>query len=90
MIEEDVIPPGSEWCNDKELESKSIFGGRRFTLGWWDIVESDDPEEVKRSFRIDMTLGDAHGSSGRDIGFEERLEESRGQPEESHVSTDTD
>jgi hypothetical protein len=30
------IPPGSEWCDDKHLESNGVFEGYLFSMGWWD------------------------------------------------------
>ncbi|KAF2140426.1 uncharacterized protein K452DRAFT_55747 [Aplosporella prunicola CBS 121167] len=35
MLKEDVIPPGAEWCDDKELEKRGVFHGYLFSLGWW-------------------------------------------------------
>lgn len=54
MMEEDVIPPGSEWCDDKELDARGVFSGRTFTLGWWTNETEDGEEEGVRSFRIDV------------------------------------
>lgn len=34
------IPPGSEWCNDQELQEKSLFEGLWFSMGWWKLKEA--------------------------------------------------
>jgi hypothetical protein len=36
MLKPDVIPPGSEWCDDEELVKRGVFGGLMFGLGWWE------------------------------------------------------
>ncbi|PYH96857.1 hypothetical protein BO71DRAFT_396652 [Aspergillus ellipticus CBS 707.79] len=36
MLKPDVIPPGSEWCDDKELTRRGVFSGLVFGLGWWE------------------------------------------------------
>ncbi|KAF7585421.1 hypothetical protein BBP40_010964 [Aspergillus hancockii] len=36
MLKPDVIPPGSEWCDDEKLVKRGIFGGFKFSLGWWE------------------------------------------------------
>ncbi|PWY77270.1 hypothetical protein BO94DRAFT_498710 [Aspergillus sclerotioniger CBS 115572] len=36
MVKSDVLPPGSEWCSDKELLRRGYFNGLVFGLGWWD------------------------------------------------------
>ncbi|KAF2137462.1 uncharacterized protein K452DRAFT_235787 [Aplosporella prunicola CBS 121167] len=49
MLKEGVIPRGSEWCTDKEMEQKGIFQSYLFSLGWWG--EKGTPE---RRFGIDI------------------------------------
>jgi len=34
MLEEEIIPLGAEWCDDKQLKGRGVFEGRTFTLGW--------------------------------------------------------
>ncbi|KAB8259372.1 hypothetical protein BDV32DRAFT_59412 [Aspergillus pseudonomiae] len=36
MLKPDVIPPGSEWCDDAELVKRGVFSGLMFGLGWWE------------------------------------------------------
>ncbi|KAE8394117.1 hypothetical protein BDV23DRAFT_179921 [Aspergillus alliaceus] len=36
MLKPDVIPPGSEWYNDKELVKRGVFSGLMFGLGLWE------------------------------------------------------
>ncbi|KAE8356872.1 hypothetical protein BDV28DRAFT_41853 [Aspergillus coremiiformis] len=36
MLKPDVIPPGSEWCDDDELVKREVFSGLMFGLGWWE------------------------------------------------------
>jgi hypothetical protein len=40
ILSEKVIPRGSEWYDDKELERRGVFDGLLFSLGWW----RDTPE----------------------------------------------
>ena len=35
MMNPDIIPPGSEWLNDKALMEQGLFRGLLFSLGWW-------------------------------------------------------
>lgn len=39
IMSESVIPRGSEWCDDKELERRGVFEGWLFSLGWWKETE---------------------------------------------------
>jgi hypothetical protein len=52
MLGEDVIPPGSEWCNDEQLKSRRVFEGKSFTLGLWE--NGEDHLQSKRPFRLDI------------------------------------
>jgi len=45
----EVIPPGSEWCNDKELKKKGVFAGYIYSMGWWG--QKGSPE---RRYGIDV------------------------------------
>ncbi|PWY69494.1 hypothetical protein BO70DRAFT_365747 [Aspergillus heteromorphus CBS 117.55] len=36
MLKSDVLPPGSEWWDDKELMRRGTFSGLVFGLGWWE------------------------------------------------------
>ena len=49
MLSENIIPPGSEWCSDKELLKRGVFEGWLFSLGWWDGKEGKG-----RRFGIDV------------------------------------
>ncbi|KAB8213305.1 hypothetical protein BDV33DRAFT_69402 [Aspergillus novoparasiticus] len=49
MLKPDVIPPGSEWCDDTELVKRGVFNGVMFGLGWWEgkrfAIDIGRPEE---------------------------------------------
>ncbi|KAE8413140.1 hypothetical protein BDV36DRAFT_39644 [Aspergillus pseudocaelatus] len=49
MLKPDVIPPGSEWCDDTELVKRRVFNGLMFGLGWWEgtrfAIDIGRPEE---------------------------------------------
>jgi hypothetical protein len=36
FVKRDIVPNGSEWCNDSELRKRSVFEGYLFSLGMWD------------------------------------------------------
>jgi hypothetical protein len=36
FVKRDIVPEGTEWCNDSELRKRSIFEGYLFSLGMWD------------------------------------------------------
>jgi hypothetical protein len=36
FVKRDVVPEGSEWCNDSELRKRNVFEGYLFSLGMWD------------------------------------------------------
>lgn len=52
ILSEEVIPPGSEWLNDKQLERNGTFERHRFKLGWWKggrygiDIESENEEDL--------------------------------------------
>jgi len=45
----ELIPLGSEWCDDKELRRRGVFDGYLFSMGWW-----SKPGTSKRRFGIDI------------------------------------
>ncbi|BAE54650.1 unnamed protein product [Aspergillus oryzae RIB40] len=49
MLKPDMIPPGSEWCDDTELVKRGVFNGVVFGLGWWEgkrfAIDIGRPEE---------------------------------------------
>lgn len=51
-----VIPEGSEWKSEKELDREGIFRGLVFRMGWWGGNEDTrgEEEEKGRSFGIDV------------------------------------
>lgn len=53
MLKEDVIPPGSEWCSDKELRERGVFDGLLFSMGWRGGADGE-----KRWFGIDVGKSD--------------------------------
>lgn len=51
LLGPDVIPPGTEWYGDKELEER-VFGGHLFSMGWWCRTDSRGNERPR--FGIDL------------------------------------
>ena len=35
MMDEGVIPEGSEWLSDRELEQRGVSSGWTLRMGWW-------------------------------------------------------
>ena len=59
-----MIPSGSEWCNDRQLKQRGVFQGRTFTLGWWDVEESNDSDNNNiNDSRRDNAVSDNEGDS---------------------------
>ena len=54
LVDRSVVPKGSEWMSDKELEKKGIFQEETFGLGWW-----EGGEEGKRGRRFEIGIGKA-------------------------------
>jgi Protein of unknown function (DUF3433) len=44
LVKREMVPIGSEWCNDEELRVHGIFDGYMFRLGMWDV--SGIPQKV--------------------------------------------
>ncbi|KAE8360253.1 hypothetical protein BDV27DRAFT_161825 [Aspergillus caelatus] len=52
---EKLIPPGSEWCDDRELKKRGIFDDNVYSMRWWahdegkrygiDIVRNNTPRD---------------------------------------------
>jgi Protein of unknown function (DUF3433) len=61
MLSEQVIPPGSEWCSNKELRKRGVFEGYTYTLGWWD---QEDTDEKRFGIDIDQTVFEGGGPKG--------------------------
>lgn len=56
LLREDVIPVGSEWCNDWQLKRRGVFEGRAFTMGWWESKRDGHGDEVaEKRFAIDVS-----------------------------------
>lgn len=51
-----LIPPGSEWCDDRELKRNGLFDGYLFSMGWRGKAES--PE---RKFGVDVGKAEKAG-----------------------------
>ncbi|OJI99829.1 hypothetical protein ASPVEDRAFT_126945 [Aspergillus versicolor CBS 583.65] len=60
-----MIPPGSEWCNDRQLKERGVFQGRTFTLGWWETERSDDDNNINDSLQDSAVSNDEDGSVRR-------------------------
>ncbi|KAI9044253.1 DUF3433 domain-containing protein [Aspergillus affinis] len=49
MMKENVIPRGSEWCDDKELKRRRVFEDLTFSMKWWpgqkEPAAADDDDE---------------------------------------------
>ncbi|KAF2145883.1 uncharacterized protein K452DRAFT_340388 [Aplosporella prunicola CBS 121167] len=41
LLHDDIIPPGSEWLSDEELECRELFKGLAFSIGWWKDEDMD-------------------------------------------------
>ncbi|OJD34187.1 uncharacterized protein BKCO1_2500098 [Diplodia corticola] len=61
VLEARVIPPGSEWCGDRELERLGLFKGLRFSMGWWGNSDADERGQGERErFGIDVGIAEWH------------------------------
>jgi hypothetical protein len=72
MVDPNLIPEGSEWCNDNDLKSRGVFAGQTFTMGWWSREGLSDGEYANP------------GDSSSTLGS---FTKSAGQREESHGKT---
>jgi hypothetical protein len=80
MLEEDMVPLGAEWCDDRQLKERGVFEGRTFTLGWWEEKgrENGENEENEENSR-DGESGEneengRNGESGENEGNGESRE----------------
>ena len=70
---EGLIPPGSEWCNDKQLKQCGVFQGRTFTLGWWDAkmgVERSHGHDKINKYQTDSEVDEANSPRGSLIHYD--------------------
>jgi hypothetical protein len=56
MCSREIIPPGTEWVDENELEK--VFGGRRYRMGWWDCGDG-------RRRRFGIGIDDKGAGRGR-------------------------
>lgn len=73
MLRTDVIPREAQWCGDEGL--RSIFEGRRFTMGWWVVDRGSETSNII------TTHHDNHG--GEDSASDT---DTRGSPDDAGIS----
>jgi hypothetical protein len=49
LLSESHIPPGTEWCDDKELKKRGVFQGWLYSLSWWNYRQDEG-----RRFGVDV------------------------------------
>lgn len=53
MFQEEVLPKGSQWCNDAELRAQKVWDGVLFRLGWWNSDGQSEREGLGGYFKLD-------------------------------------
>jgi len=54
VLEEEMVPLGAEWCDDKQLKERGVFEGQTFRLGWCEEKVGENREDVTRRFGINI------------------------------------
>ncbi|KAK1142304.1 hypothetical protein N8T08_008049 [Aspergillus melleus] len=85
MMKENVIPRGSEWCDDKELKRRRIFENLTFSMKWWPgQKEPPTPDDEGDETRSNGAVSSISRASSLSRSDELTLRESLISRESSH------